>query len=279
MRRDEFEQHERVARDVIDAIGRASDDIQVPSHFAAQVMAKADVLVAASFRLCPFGAARRWPGCRRGGSESPWRWSSFVALELARSRSMPRGSRPLPPGFPRRRCIRRWSRNGCGKRISPAPPDSTRTPRITPPSRVTACTSWSGPVLRATCSSTRSRRRKPPHPAAFGCRWLLRRPELISGCRWCGRPLPPPGVCPPAGGWTKSPRFCARSGSVTNASCAGSDLPMAVAGTRSSTRERAGWCEAVRRPATRSVRGPPLIFLFENGSTYGVSGTTAAHFR
>lgn len=41
MRHDEFEQHERAARDVINAIGRASDDIQAPPHFAAQVMAKA----------------------------------------------------------------------------------------------------------------------------------------------------------------------------------------------------------------------------------------------
>lgn len=41
MRHDEFEQHEQAARDVIHAIGRASDDIRVPPHFAAQVMAKA----------------------------------------------------------------------------------------------------------------------------------------------------------------------------------------------------------------------------------------------
>ena len=44
MRHDEFEQHERAARDVIHAIGRASDDIQMPPHFAAQVMAKAKSL-------------------------------------------------------------------------------------------------------------------------------------------------------------------------------------------------------------------------------------------
>ena len=44
MRHDEFEQHERAARDVINADGRASDDIQVPPHFAAQVMAKAESL-------------------------------------------------------------------------------------------------------------------------------------------------------------------------------------------------------------------------------------------
>ena len=41
MRRDEFEQHEQAACDVTNAIGRASDDIRVPPHFAAQVMAKA----------------------------------------------------------------------------------------------------------------------------------------------------------------------------------------------------------------------------------------------
>ena len=41
MRPDEFERHEKSAREIIQAIGRASDDVRVPPHFAARVMAKA----------------------------------------------------------------------------------------------------------------------------------------------------------------------------------------------------------------------------------------------
>ena len=66
MRHDEFEQHEQAARDVINAIGRASDDIQVPSHFTAQVMAKAKSL--SSPRSVYFhwrSAALAWMSSRR----------------------------------------------------------------------------------------------------------------------------------------------------------------------------------------------------------------------
>ena len=44
MRHDELEQQERAARDIVHALGRASDDIRVPPHFAAQVIAKAESL-------------------------------------------------------------------------------------------------------------------------------------------------------------------------------------------------------------------------------------------
>ena len=66
MRHDEFEQHEQAARDVIHAIGRASDDVRVPPHFAAQVMAKATSL--ASPRSVFFhwrSAALAWMSSRR----------------------------------------------------------------------------------------------------------------------------------------------------------------------------------------------------------------------
>ena len=42
MRRDEFEKHEQSAQDIIQAISRASDDVRVPPHFAARVMARAE---------------------------------------------------------------------------------------------------------------------------------------------------------------------------------------------------------------------------------------------
>ena len=42
MRRDEFEKHEQSAEEIIQAIGRASDDVRVPPHFAARVMARAE---------------------------------------------------------------------------------------------------------------------------------------------------------------------------------------------------------------------------------------------
>ena len=41
MRRDEFEKHEQSSQEIIQAIGRASDDVRVPPHFAARVMARA----------------------------------------------------------------------------------------------------------------------------------------------------------------------------------------------------------------------------------------------
>lgn len=42
MRPDEFEKHEQSAQEIIQAIGRASDGIRVPTHFAARVMARAE---------------------------------------------------------------------------------------------------------------------------------------------------------------------------------------------------------------------------------------------
>ena len=42
MRHDEFEQHEQSAQEIIQAIGGVSDDVRVPPHFAARVMAKAE---------------------------------------------------------------------------------------------------------------------------------------------------------------------------------------------------------------------------------------------
>ena len=41
MRPDELDKQERSAQEIIHAIGRASDDVRVPPHFAAGVMAKA----------------------------------------------------------------------------------------------------------------------------------------------------------------------------------------------------------------------------------------------
>ena len=284
MRHDEFEQHERAAGDIIHAIGRASDDIRVPPDFRAQVMAKAEPLTSPRpAHLHWRSMALTWDvseaveGCHGAGLCSRAGRCDPAVCHLVQS--LYRG------GFPRRRCTRRLSKKGYGKRISPAPLNSTRIPRITRPSRVTTCTSWYGPVLRATCSSPRSHRRKPPHHAASGYRWPLRRAAQVPGRHWSGRPLPPPSARPQAGGWPASPRFCVRNGLATNASCAGSDSRMVVAGTRSSTREQAGWCEVVRRPATRSASAGKAgvltaCFLSQtDGSTYGVSGTTAAHFR
>ena len=42
MRRDEFEKHEQSFQEIIQAIGRASDDVRVPPHFAARVMVRAE---------------------------------------------------------------------------------------------------------------------------------------------------------------------------------------------------------------------------------------------
>ena len=42
MRRDELEKREQSAQEIIQAIGRASDDVRVPPHFAARVMARAE---------------------------------------------------------------------------------------------------------------------------------------------------------------------------------------------------------------------------------------------
>ena len=41
MRRDDFERHEQSAREIIQRLGRASDDVTVPPHFAARVAARA----------------------------------------------------------------------------------------------------------------------------------------------------------------------------------------------------------------------------------------------
>ena len=59
MRHDEFEQHERAARDVIHAIGRASDDIQDAAPFCGTGDGQGEVLVVCLVPSIPIGAARR----------------------------------------------------------------------------------------------------------------------------------------------------------------------------------------------------------------------------
>ena len=180
MRRDEFERHEQSARDVIQRVGRASEDITVPPHFAAAGDGQGggvDKGRARAFEYAQPVVALDVAGQAAGGHGAGVR----CCRDWRPSPSMPPGSRRSPPGFPRPCCIRRLSRSVCGTRTLPAPRGSIRTPRLTPPSRATRCTSWCGPALRVTCWSRRSRPWRPPRRAASGSRWRLRRARRASG--------------------------------------------------------------------------------------------------
>ena len=278
MRRDEFEQREQAARDVTNAIGRASDDIRVPPHFAARVMAKAESL--SSPRSVYFhwrSAALAWMSSRR------LRVAMALVFVLALSGAVPQYAtwfKAFTAGVPSTTLHtaleqeRLWEKNfTCATRLDQNSKDYAAI---------------EGDSVHVVVWGLPFRRRAHHHGVAPGNRLPTQRLGSVDPFAHRGKSV---AVAGPAGPG-RCPALARRLARGPNHP--GTVPAVAPGWTNHAPGQTRGWQLPGRghqhangqggakpsgalRPAV--LGDLPLIFLLENGSTYGVSGTAEAHSR